>query len=113
MPRKMPAATRPRPYSSECRPCGRFVFVRFLTRDGMRGLRARLFFFRVATRDPSAFLDGLLRRGRGGRACGPLVGWGEPGPYGLGGFPERTIFVDELFDAKGSNVELVTVAVFV
>jgi hypothetical protein len=30
----------------------------------------------------------------------------------LGGFPDRTTFVDELFDANGSNVELATAAVF-
>jgi hypothetical protein len=30
----------------------------------------------------------------------------------LGGFPDRTTFVDVLFDANGSNVGLVTVAVF-
>jgi hypothetical protein len=31
----------------------------------------------------------------------------------LGGFPDRTTLVDELFDATGSNVVLETVAVLV
>ena len=55
---------------------------------------------------------GVLRQreGRGERPS--LQAYEKCAPYGIGGLPERTCLVDALFDAKGSNVELATVAVF-